>query len=302
MSEEFTFDFQKEKFLFTKLFNSSVKRSIIGLFFRLQKEFVTNTNWDPEFYNRLSFTGGKSGKLKRKNLEFLIHEPKAKESLQFLIDFKLLLPLPVPEDLSSPLPDINTLIEDKEEYHIISGIEFDEDIFSTLSSGLKITVEAIHHLIHTTFNFKVMQNKLQSSLDEMLSLPSRTDPNRMIVILEKSDKLTKSTAKKKIFYRMTDVCYKILNEYHPLDSNLDLNRNGSVFINLLNKSISISQIVSKTAVIGNQSKKLLKALDSQFILKNTTLLVDKIILRELFISNYENFFDDEDRLSSFIEK
>lgn len=299
MNEELKFDFQKEKITFNQLFNSSVKRSIIGIFFKLQNEFITNTSWDPDIYSRISFTGGKKGKLKKKNIDLIINEPKVKVSLQFLINFKLLLPLPVPKDLSQ-LPDIDGLLENYEEYSIISGIEFDDnDVFSSPSSNLKITVGAMHHLLITMLNFKVNQTKLQTAMDELQSFPSRTNNSQMLIVLEKSDAPKKSTLKKEIFFKMTDFVYELIQEYHPLSGKINQDKNGSIFIDLLTDSLSLNQSVCKTDLIGSKTKKLLKLLDTELVLKNTTILVNKIVLRDLFIIDYENFFEDPSRLISF---
>ena len=66
------FDFEKEKITFNQFFNSPLKRVIVGSFFRFQKEFVINTSWNSDFYNRLSFIGGKKNKIKKKQIEQLI--------------------------------------------------------------------------------------------------------------------------------------------------------------------------------------------------------------------------------------
>ena len=94
----------------------------------------------------------------------------------------------------------------------------------------------------------------------------------------------------------------MLNEYHPSNDQVDPNKNGTILLNLLRKSLSVNQTVSKSAVIRVNTKKLLKLLDPQLVLKNTINLADKIVLRELFIISYENFFDQSSRLTALTKK
>ena len=59
-------DLLPEKFTFNQLFNSPLKRNILGLFFRFHKEFVLNTTWNVEIYDRLSFMSSKKQKVVQK--------------------------------------------------------------------------------------------------------------------------------------------------------------------------------------------------------------------------------------------
>ena len=292
-------DLLPEKFTFNQLFNSPLKRNILGLFFRFHKEFVLNTTWNVEIYDRLSFTSSKKQKLKKAQIEKFLSEDLGTESLQFLIDFKLLLP----PDKATVDTDVPLTVEDflalGEEFNIISGIECAEDFLKTPSGGLKLTVGAIQYLLESFLHFKAAQPKVQSAILELQTLPSRQNPGVMFSILEIAEEVTSTTPKKNIEYKMHDAVYTFLNKYHPLDNKINDLADGNIFLDLLDYSYKISKLVVGVTVLRSTASSYLKLLDSELVLKRNLALVDIIVLRELFIVNYNDFFVDPARLDSF---
>ena len=292
-------DLLPEKFTFNQLFNSPLKRNIIGLFFRFHKEFVLNTTWNVEIYDRLSFMSGKKQKVKKAQVEKFLSDELGPESLQFLIDFKLLLPpdkVTVDSDSSLSVDDFLAL---GEEFNVITGIECAEDFLKTPSGGLKLTVGAIQYLLESFLQFKAAQQKVQSAILELQTLPSRQNPGFMFTILEVAEEATSTTPKKNIEYKMHDSVYTFLNNYHPLDQKTNTLADGSTFLDLLDYSHKISKLVVGVTVLRSTASSYLKVLDSELVLKRHLALVDVIILRELFIISYDNFFDDPNRIESF---
>lgn len=294
------FDLQGEKFTFNQLFNSPLKRNILGLFFRFHKEFVLNTSWKMEIYDRLAFIAGKKAKLKKAQLEKFLSEDLGMESLQFLIDFKILLP-PDKTPSSDSSINVDEFLVLGDDFNIITGIECADDFLKTPSGGLKLSVGAIHYLLESFLNFKAAQPKVQSAILELQNLPSRQNPGVMFSILELSEEKTSSTPKKNLEYQMSNAVYLFLNKYHPLaDSNNDLN-DGSIFLDLLDTSFRLNKLVIGSTLLKTKATSYLKLLDSELVLKRNFALVDIIILRELFITSYNAFFDDLNRLDSFKE-
>ncbi len=292
-------DLQSEKFTFNQLFNSPLKRNIIGLFFRFHKEFVLNTTWNVEIYDRLSFMSGKKQKIKKAQIEKFLSAELGLESLQFLIEFKILLPpnkviLPNVSSIS-----INDFLALGEEFNIITGIEYADDFLKTPSGGLKLSVGAIQYLLDSFLNFKAAQPKIQSAILELQTLPSRKNPGSMFSILDVAEEKASSTAKKNIIYQMSDAIYSFLDKYHPLDNKINDLSDGSIFLDLLEASNKISKLVIGSTVIKSTATSYLKILDSELVQKRNFALVDRIILRELFIISYSNFFDDTTRLDDF---
>ena len=293
------FDLQNEKFTFNQLFNSPLKRNIIGLFFRFHKEFVLNTTWNVEIYDRLSFTSGKKQKVKKAQLEKYLSEQLGPESLQFLIEFKILLPpdkVTIPNLTSISVDDFLALGDD---FNIITGIEYADDFLKTPSGGLKLSVGAIQYLLDSFLDIKAAQQKVQSAILELQTLPSRKNPSSMFSILDIAEEKTSTTAKKNMVYQMSDAVYTFLNKYHPFDNKINDLNDGSIFLDLLDSSHRITKLVVGSTVIRTTATSYLKILDSELVQKRNFALVDKIILRELFIISYNNFFDDPSRLESF---
>ena len=292
-------DLNAEKFTFNQLFNSPLKRNILGLFFRFHKEFVLNTSWKVEIYDRLAFLSGKKQKLKKPQIEKFLSEDFGEESLQFLIDFKLLLPPEKSVSPESPPLSVLEFLNLGEEFSIITGIECAEDFLKTPSGGLKLSVGAIHYLLESFLKFKAAQPKVQSAILEMQTLPSRVNPGVMFNIFELAEEKTSSTPKKDIVYQMTDPVYSFLNSYHPLDSKVNDLLDGSIFLDLLDASYKVNKLSIGSSVIKTNAISYLKLLDSELVLKRYQALVDIIVLRELFIISYSNFFDDPNRIEKF---
>lgn len=301
MSDNFTtdLDLSSEKFTFNQLFNSPLKRNILGLFFRFHKEFVLNTTWNVEIYDRLSFMSGKKQKIKKPQIEKFLVEELGPESLQFIIDFKLLLPPDkVTVDEASSL-SVDEFLALGEEFNIITGIEYADDFLKTPSGGLKLSVGAIHYLLESFLGIKAAQNKLQTAILELQNLPSRRNPGIMFSILDVAEEKSSSTAKKNIIYQMNDAVYLFFNKYHPLDGKTNDLNDGSIFLDLLESTRQITKLVVGSTVLKSTATSFLKQLDSELALKRTFALVDKIVLRELFIVSYDTFFDDPSRIESF---
>ena len=243
--------------------------------------------------------GGKKSKLKKPQLEKILSEELGEESLQLLIDFKILLP---PEKASvpdSPSLSVSDFLELGEEFTIITGIECADDFLKTPSGGLKLSVGAVHYLLDAFLHFKAAQPKVQNAIQELQSLPSRQNPSVMFSIFELAEEKTSSTPKKDIVYQMTDSVYVFLNNYSPLDNATNDLKDGSIFLNLLDASYRISKLVVGSTVLKSTALSYLKLLDSELVLKRHLALVDVIILRELLITSYGVFFDDPSRIESF---
>lgn len=241
---------------------------------------------------------GKKHKLKKVQLEKIISENLGEESVQFLIDFKILFfGDKIPSFEQSPL-SLPEFLAQGDEFSILTGIECAEDFLKTPSGGLKLTLGAIVHLLETFMNFKAVQSKIQSAVREMQTLPLRSDPNQMFVLLETIEDSTSSTPKKDIEYCMTDIVYTFLNTYNPLSDQVNDLQDGSIFLNLLETSSKISKLVIGSTIIKTKITGYLKTLDSQLVLKRNLALIDVIVLRELFISSYSNFFDDFSRIEN----
>lgn len=299
MSNEFIseFDIQAEKFTFNQIFNSPLKRNIIGLFFRFHKEFVLNTTWNVEIYDKLAFMSGKKKKLKKPQLEKILSEELGEESLQFLIDFKILLP---PDKVTVPdSSSVSEFLALGEEFNMITGIECADDFLKTPSGGLKLTVGAIHYLLDSFLHFKSAQPKVQTAIQELQTLPSRKNPSLMFTVFELAEEKTSSTPKKDTVYQMTDSIYVFLNNYNPLDNTKNDLKDGSTFLDLFEASYRINKLVIGSTVLKSTAISYLKLLDSELVLKRHLALVDVIVLRELFITGYGVFFDDPSRIESF---
>ena len=292
-------DLSSEKFTFNQLFNSPLKRNIIGLFFRFHKEFVLNTTWNVEIYDRISFMSGKKQKIKKAQLEKFLSEELGEESIQFLIDFKLLLPPEKTTTPETPPLSVSEFMALGEEFSIVTGIECADDFLQTPSGGLKLSVGAVHYLLESFLNFKAAQPKVQSAILELQTLPSRTNPGIMFSLLELSEERTSSTPKKNLVYQMTDPVYTFLNSYHPLDNKTNGLQDGSTFLDLLDASYKINKLNIGATLIKTTATSYLKLLDSELVLKRYLALVDTIVLRELFIVSYDNFFDDPTRIEKF---
>lgn len=242
---------------------------------------------------------GKKQKLKKAQIEKFLSEELGPESLQFLIEFKILLP---PDKVT--IPNVSSITADEflalgEEFNIITGIEYADDFFKTPSGGLKLSVGAIQYLLDSFIGIKAAQQKVQSAILELQTLPSRKNPSSMFSILEIAEEKTSTTAKKNMVYQMTDAVYTFLNKYHPFDTKINELNDGSIFLGLLDSSHKITKLVVGSTVIRTSASSYLKTLDSELVQKKNFALVDKIILRELFIISYNNFFDDPIRLESF---
>lgn len=292
-------DLSDEKFSFHQLFNSPLKRNILGLFFRFHKEFVLNTSWKVEIYDRLAFMSGKKQKLKKAQIEKFLSEDLGDQSLQFLIDFKILLPPEKTTSIDSPSFSVNDFLNLGEEFSIVTGIEYDDDFLKTPSGGLKLTVGAIHYLLESFLQFKAAQPKVQAAIQEMQILPSRRNPGIMFSILEQSEEKTSSTPKKNLVYQMSDSVFTFLNSYHPLDGKINDARDGRIFLDLLDSSYKINKLVIGSTLTKNKATSYLKILDTELVLKRFLALNDIIVLRELFIVSYNNFFDDPSRIEKF---
>lgn len=299
-------DPQKDKFTINQILNSPVKRAIIGLYFKLVKEFVQNTLWNPEVYNKLSVRFGKQKKeekVTQKQLQAVLGEDQANETIELLVDLRLLLPLPLPKPSDEVLfGSVEEFVASSEEFFLASGVDFDSDRFATPSGGLSLSLGTIHHLLSYVFQVKVAQPKLQTTLEELNAIPSRQNLNEMVFLLSPVSGQAKSQAKKKLLYKLNDPVYEFLNQYHPLPSATDDSFTGQVFLELVETSLRMNKFVGKTLLTEKRAKDYLKLLDKSVLLKNMTQLVDQIICRELIISSTVVLLEDHDRFPFFQQK
>jgi hypothetical protein len=301
-SNNFDLGVQKDKFMINQLLNSTLKRTILGLFFKLNNEFIQNTTWNPDIYKKLIKIAGSKEKVKKEFIEKHFDFEKDNSSFELFIELKIITSIS-PD--SKSIPQSSTVVDffdQNEEFQVITGIKFANDRFSTPSGGLELSLGAIQTLIEKNFKRKVAIAKLRKVVSELHGIPSRHSPGEMYFLISPtSESVAKTSAIKKAFYHMNDPLYVFLNAYHPVKGKIDSSGNGSIFLDLFSISLKLERFISKTDDIQKQAKEYLKQLDKSLILKSIINLVETIIKRELIIADFKTILD-ESRFSTFKEK
>lgn len=294
----------RDKTTFNLIFNSSLKRHIIGIYFLILKRVIQNTNFNLISFNEFIKESGSKGVLTREYLKKALENEQDYNTLDLLISYKILQPIKPSTEAYDFLP-LEEYIEIAEKFQFANGIEFEENIFKTSSSGLIISLSSLNMIMNSWLERHIQQNKIQKAIDELHTVPSRVNPHYFHYFLIQADsKNNPGFTKKKgsFYYSLTDEVVDFLNKYHPILGEESENQEGELFLDLIELSIKLDSITKQSEKFSERSKTLLKLLDSKVFHKSIILLSEKIILRELIITSLTDLVKDKSRLSIFQNK
>ncbi|OLS24907.1 MAG: hypothetical protein HeimC3_17830 [Candidatus Heimdallarchaeota archaeon LC_3] len=294
----------RDKQTFNLIFNSSLKRHLIGIHFLILKRVIQNANFNSiSFYEFLKESGSKAI-LTQEYLKKSLENEKDSNTLDLLFSYKIIQPINPSSDNFDFL-SLEEIINSSEKFQFANGIEFAEKIFKTSSGELAISLGSLNTLLNRWLDQKIQQNKLQKSTDELHTVPSRIDPHYFHYFLTQVDsKNNPGFTKKKsdVYYSLTDKIVDYLNTYHPLPGEISEGSNGELFLKLVEISIKLETIVKQSESLQEKSKKCLKILDSDMFHKSIISLSERIVLRELIISSLTDIVRDKSRSSIFLQK
>jgi hypothetical protein len=299
--EKFT---TRDKTTFNLIFNSSIKRHIIGIYFLLLKRVIQNTNFNPISFNEFIKESGSKGIISQEYLKKAIENEQDYNTLDLLVSYKILQPIK-PSTEAYDFLSLEEVIEVAEKFQFANGIEFEEKIYKTSSSEFAISLNSLNMIMNSWLERKIQQNKIQKAIDELHTVPSRVNPHYFHYFLTQVDSKNNPGFTKKrgnFYYSLTDAVVDFLNTFHPILRGESDNQDGEQFLNLIDLSIKLDSITKQSEKLSEKSKTLLKLLDSKVFHKSIIFLSEKIILRELIITSLTDLVTDKSRLPIFQNK
>ena len=108
------------------------------------------------------------------------------DTIELLFTYKILYPV---LDKYENLSHLSVLefIDNYKKFHLTTGIEFDEDVFKSNNAGLALTLGTINELYNRWFEQKIPQSQIQKGVNEIHTLPSKTNPHQIYYIMIPDD-------------------------------------------------------------------------------------------------------------------
>lgn len=294
----------RDKQTFNLIFNSSLKRHLIGIHFLILKRVIQNTDFNPISFNEFLKESGMKAILTQEYLKKALENEKDRNTLDLLFSHKMIQPINPSSENYDFLP-LEEIIYLSEKFQFTDGIEFAENIFKFSSAELAISLGSLNILLNKWLDQKIQQNKLQKSINELHTVPSRINSHYFHYFLIQVDsKNNPGFTKKKsdVYYSLTDQVVDYLNTYHPLSGETSEDTNGDLFLKLIDISIKLETVVKQSGSLLEKTKKYLKLLDTNILHKTIISLSEQIILRELIISSLTDIVKDKSRSTVFLQK
>ncbi|MFW9929337.1 MAG: hypothetical protein ACFFD1_08100, partial [Candidatus Thorarchaeota archaeon] len=294
----------RDYIIFDHLLNSSLKRHIIGLYILILKRVIQNTQFNPISFNELISKSDNKGNLKQEYLKTLLSSDQDINTIELLFNYKLLVPQN-PKSKNYDFLPLEQILDIADKFSLSQGIEFDDDVFKTSSSGLALSLGVISDLLTRWTEEKISQAKIQKAIDELHTVPSRLNPHQLhfLFIPVDSRNITGMTKKKlDKLYALTDPVINFFNTYHPEKGKKSSSQNAELFIDLIELSLRLNTSIRSSQEQQNRSKVLLKVFDDKINSKKLISLSEKILCRELIIQNLKSIVTESSRYELFENK
>ena len=166
----------RDKQTFNLIFNSSLKRHLIGIHFLILKRVIQNTNFNSISFNEFIKESNSKGILTQEYLKKSLENEKDRNTLDLLFSHKIIVPIN-PSNTNFDFLPVDEIISLSQKFQFANGIEFAENIFKTPSGELAISLGSLNIILNRWLDQKIQQNKLQKSIDELHTVPSRLNPH-----------------------------------------------------------------------------------------------------------------------------